>query len=292
MIQALLWMAILVPAQASATPAESGLASTRDTTDTSTQGSVLPESTPELTFEVTPGVWLLRIRGDASNGPDNAPDLRLDTQLGLTDLIPAFRGEAIVARGEWSVRLAGSTFNTSGSTTAEEYSRWGSVLLVPGLDFRSTFDMSYVAAEVRWRAWNPLGEETLTKENPLRLGIGPNVGVSWLDIDQSLSTFTQNVSNGHSWWSAWGGANLDFEFDMSRFISWMDSIRVHALVGVGGTPADGGIMWQAGGGVQFFFTHNIAASIGYRYEKYTLEDGDWKINPNFQGLFIGATVRF
>lgn len=292
MIQSLLWIAAILPAQASATATNTDSDSNVDSKSDSSQQAVLTESTPELTFEVTPGVWLLRIRGDASNGPDNAPELRFDTQLGLSDLVPAFRGEAIVARGDWSVRIAGSTFNTSGSTTAEEFSQWGSVLLVPGLDFRSTFDMAYVATEVRWRAWNPLGEDTLTKENPLRLGIGPNVGISWLDIDQSLSTFSQNVSNGHSWWSVWGGANLDFEFDMSRFISWMDSIRVHALIGVGGTPANGGMMWQAGGGVQFFFTHNIAASVGYRYEKYTLEDGDWKLNPNFQGLFIGATVRF
>ncbi|MAT80042.1 MAG: hypothetical protein CMJ29_00160 [Phycisphaerae bacterium] len=289
MIQSFLWIAAVLPLQASTTTVDD------QTTGDEARGqqqTVLTDETPELTFEFTPGVWLMRLRGDASNGPGNAPDLRLDTQLGLTDLVPAFRGEAIIARGDWSVRIAGSTFNTSGSTTAEEVSRWGSVLLTPGLDFTSSFDMSYVAAEVRWRAWNPLGKETLTKEHPVRLGVGPNAGVSWLDIDQSLSTFNQTVSNGHAWWTVWGGVNMDFEFDMSRFVSWMDSIRVHALVGVGGTPADGGLMWQAGGGAQFFFTPNIAASIGYRYEKYTLEDGDWKVNPNFQGLFIGGTIRF
>ena len=36
----------------------------------------------------------------------------------------------------------------------------------------------------------------------------------------------------------------------------------------------------------------VAASIGYRYEKYNLNDGDWSVNPNFQGLFLGATIQF
>ena len=252
---------------------------------------VLSDDSSELTFEITPGAWLLRIRGDASNGA-NAPDLNLDTQLGFSDLVTAFRGEAVIERGEWSVRLSGSAFNTSGSSTAEEFSQWGSIQLTPGLDFTSTFDMAFVSAEAGWRAWNPIGEATLSKEHPLRLGLGPHVGISWLDIDQSLTASGETVSNGSAWWTVWGGANLDFEFDMKRFISWMDSIRVYAMGGLGGTPVDGGFMWHAGGGVQFFFTPNIAASVGYRYEKYTLNDGDWNVNPNFQGLFLGATVRF
>ena len=101
------------------------------------------------------------------------------------------------------------------------------------------------------------------EEHPLRLGLGPHVGISWLDIDQSLTASGETVSNGSSWWSVWGGANLDFEFDMKRFVSWMDSIRVYAMGGLGGTPVDGGFMWHVGGGFQFFFTPNIAASIGY-----------------------------
>ncbi|MCH2134268.1 MAG: hypothetical protein MK116_11005 [Phycisphaerales bacterium] len=254
--------------------------------------ATLVDQEPELTFEFTPGVWLLRIRGDASNGPGDAPDLRLDTQLGLTDLNAAFRGEAVITRGDWSVEIAGSTFNSSGTTIAEEVSRWGSVLITPGLEFTSTLDMAFVAAEVKWQAWTPLGEAKLTEANPLRLSVGPHVGVSWLDIDQDLTTAFQTVSNGHAWWSVWGGGQLEFEFDMSRFISWIDSIRVQAGAGLGGTPVDGGFMWHAGGGVNVFFTPNIAVTIAYRYEKYSLEDGDWKINPNFQGLFLGATVQF
>ncbi len=271
--------------------ASDGVSSEPATSQTMDDGPVLAKNTPGLTFDITPGAWLLRIRGDASNGA-NAPELKLDTQLGLTDLVTAFRGEAVIARGNWSVRISGSTFNTSGSTTAEEFSEWGSIQLNPGLDFTSTFDMAFASAEVGWKAWNPLGEDMLTEENPLRLGFGPHVGISWLDIDQTLTASGETVSNGSAWWSVWGGVNLDFEFDMKRFVSWMDSIRVYAMGGLGGTPIDGGFMWHAGGGFQFFFTPNIAASIGYRYEKYSLNDGDWNVNPNFQGLFLGATIQF
>ena len=253
---------------------------------------VFSETDGELTFEFTPGVWLLRIRGNASNGPGDQPDLRLDTQLGLTDLITAFRGEAVISKGDWSVRLAGSTFDSSGSTTAEEFMQWDTILLSPGDDFTSTFDMSFMAAELQWELWNPLGQDRLTEEHPLRLGMGPHVGISWIDIDQTMTSGLQTVTNGSAWWSIWGGANLEFEFDMKRFVSWIDSIRVQAMAGLGATPIDGGLMWHAGGGAQIFFTPNISASIEYRYEKYTLEDGDWNLAPNFQGLFLGATFRF
>ncbi|MCH2153977.1 MAG: hypothetical protein MK089_11620 [Phycisphaerales bacterium] len=266
----------------------------QDTTPASSvdQGPVLSESDSELTFDFTPGVWLLRVRGKASNGPGNQPDLRLDTQLGLTDLITAFRGEAVISKGDWSVRIAGSTFDSSGSTTAEEFMEWGNIALSPGDDFTSTFDMSFMAAELQWELWNPLGKKTLTDEHPLRLGMGPHVGISWIDIDQTLTSGLQTVSNGSAWWSIWGGANLEFEFDMKRFVSWIDSIRVQAMAGLGATPIDGGLMWHAGGGAQIFFTPNFSASIEYRYEKYTLEDGDWNLTPNFQGLFLGGTIRF
>mgnify|MGYP002020032448 CR=1 FL=1 len=266
----------------------------QDTTPASAvdQGPVLSESDSELTFDFTPGVWLLRVRGKASNGPGNQPDLRLDTQLGLTDLITAFRGEAVISKGDWSVRIAGSTFDSSGSTTAEEFMEWGNIALSPGDDFTSTFDMSFMAAELQWELWNPLGKKTLTDEHPLRLGMGPHVGISWIDIDQTLTSGLQTVSNGSAWWSIWGGANLEFEFDMKRFVSWIDSIRVQAMAGLGATPIDGGLMWHAGGGAQIFFTPNFSASIEYRYEKYTLEDGDWNLTPNFQGLFLGGTIRF
>ena len=255
-------------------------------------GSMLTGTDEELTFDFTPGVWLLRVRGNASNGPGNQPDLRLDTQLGLTDLITAFRGEAVISKGEWAVRLAGSTFDSSGSTTAEAVMQWGNILLSPGDDFTSTFDMSFMSGELQWELWTPLGGQKLTEEEPLRLGMGPHVGISWIDIDQTLTSGLDTVSNGSAWWSIWGGANLEFEFDMKRFVSWIDSIRVQAMGGIGATPVDGGLMWHAGGGAQIFFTPNISASIQYRYEKYTLEDDDWNLTPNFQGLFLGATFRF
>ena len=255
-------------------------------------GPVLTGTDAELTFEFTPGVWLLRIRGNASNGPGEQPELRLDTQLGLTDLITAFRGEAVISKGDWSVRLAGAGFDSSGSSTAEEFMQWGDILLSPGQEFTSTFDMTFLAGELQWELWNPLGEKKLTDENPLRLGMGPHVGISWIDIDQTLTAGLDTVSNGGAWWSIWAGGNLEFEFDMKRFVSWIDSICVQAMAGIGATPIDGGLMWHAGGGAQIYFTPHISASIQYRYEKYTLEDGDWNLTPNFQGLFLGATFRF
>ena len=170
--------------------------------------------------------------------------------------------------------------------------QWGNILLSPGDDFTSTFDMSFMSGELQWELWTPLGGQKLTEEEPLRLGMGPHVGISWIDIDQTLTSGLDTVSNGSAWWSIWGGANLEFEFDMKRFVSWIDSIRVQAMGGIGATPVDGGLMWHAGGGAQIFFTPNISASIQYRYEKYTLEDDDWNLTPNFQGLFLGATFRF
>ncbi|MDG2095702.1 MAG: hypothetical protein P8J89_10585 [Phycisphaerales bacterium] len=293
MIPTTLCLLMVLSMQASSDEVSDSGSSTSEPTisQTTDTGPILSDDVPELTFDITPGAWLLRIRGDASNGV-NAPEMKLDTQLGLTDLVTAFRGEAVIARGDWSVRISGSTFNTSGSTTAEEFSQWGSIQLSPGLDFTSSFDMAFASFEAGWKAWNPLGEDQLSEEHPLRLGFGPHVGISWLDIDQSLTASGETVSNGSSWWSVWGGATLDFEFDMKRFVSWMDSIRVYAMGGLGGTPIDGGFMWHVGGGFQFFFTPNIAASIGYRYEKYNLNDGDWSVNPNFQGLFLGATIQF
>ena len=62
MIQALLCMAVLVPAQSTTATTDANTTSSGDTAATSTQDSVLPDNTPELSFEVTPGVWLLRIQ--------------------------------------------------------------------------------------------------------------------------------------------------------------------------------------------------------------------------------------
>ncbi len=251
--------------------------------------AVIPTDTP-LRFDLDAGTWLVRLKGEGSNGGETLQfGEDSNDALDLGNLQGLFRGEMTIARDPWAVRVMGTHGSWSGTAAPTTPATWGGQALTPGNTYASSFDMSWFAMEGHWYpiAWQGDGRrDTL---DPVDLRFGPHVGVAWIDVDQSLGA----VSNGASWWSAYGGAELMLDVDLRPFTSLVHSMSVGAGGSIGGTPSQGGLFYKVRGGLTLHVTPNIGATVGYRLMEYkNLRDGDWDISPSFPGLFIALNVTF
>jgi hypothetical protein len=243
-----------------------------------------------LRMDLDLGAWLVRAKGDGSNG-GNTLDFGDDTDnsMGLGNLQALFRGELTLSQDPWAVRVMGTHGSWDGTANLADGTTWGGQALLPGVDYDASLDMSWLAVEGHWFPIALRGDGRRDTTEPIELIFGPHLGVSWLDIDQSLA----GVTNGSSWWGVYGGAELSLDVDLRPFTSLLHGLSADVGGSVGGIGADGGLFYKVRGGLTLHITPNVGATVGYRLMEYhDLKDGDWDISPSFPGLFIGMNVRF
>jgi len=252
--------------------------------------SVASTAEAPLRFDLDVAAWLVRLKGDGSNGGATL-QFGEDTSdsMGLGNLEGLFRGELTIGRDPWAVRLMGTSGSWNGTTNLGAGTTWGGQPILAGVDYPASFDMSWLAMEAHWYPTAWLGDGRRDTRDPVDFRFGPHVGVSWIDIDQSLGS----VRNGGVWWTAYGGAELMLDIDLQPYTPLLHSMSVGAGGSIGGAASDGGLFFKVRGGLTLRFTPNIGATVGYRLMEYrNLKDGDWDISPSFPGFFLSANVTF
>ncbi|MCP4760107.1 MAG: hypothetical protein GY894_08900 [Planctomycetes bacterium] len=243
-----------------------------------------------LRMDMDLGAWLVRVKGEGSNGGDT---LQIgddtDNSMDLGNLTALFRGELTISKDPWAVRVMGTHGSWNGTANLAAATTWGGRALLPGVDYDSSLDMSWLAFEGHWYPITLQGDGRRDTTEPIELLFGPHLGITWLDIDQSLA----GVDNGASWWTVYGGAELSLDVDLRPFTSLVHGMSVDVGGSVGGTGSNGGLFYKVRGGLTLHVTPNFGATVGYRLMEYkNLTDGDWDISPSFPGLFIGLNVSF
>ena len=254
-----------------------------------------------LSIDLQVGAWLTRIDGTASNGGPGANFLNFRDgfrSLGLDELAATFRGELTVSSGEWGGRLMGAYGKWSGEANVQGATQWGGQTLTPNTPYDSSLEMSWMGFELLWNPWVAEGDGDRNTLDPLEITLGPNVGVNWLHVDQSLDTNGGTVENTGSWWTVYGGAQLAARVDLRPYTSFLHSMEVGVGGSVGSTVSNGGIFFKVRGGLALNFTPNIGAEVGYRlmeYKDLTQDVGggrQWDLSPRFPGLFVSLNISF
>ena len=264
------------------------LAESESPDETQTNFAALGETPLRMNLDV--GAWLVRAKGTASNrgaelqmGDDTSSSLDLGNLRGL------LRGELTLAKDPWAVRIMGTHGSWSGTANLANTTTWGGQTLTSGVDYDSSFDMSWMAVEGHWYPVILFGDGRRDTVEPVEFLFGPHVGVTWLDLDQSLA----GVDNSASWWTAYAGADVLLDIDLRPFTSLLHGVSVDFGGSVGKTISGGGLFYKVRAGMTLHITPNVGATIGYRLMEYHgLEDGSWNIAPSFPGLFVGANVTF
>jgi hypothetical protein len=259
-----------------------------------------PLSESTLRLDVAAGVWLPRLLGDVTLGP-NGTKLDVQDDLGMDDLEPSFSGSLALGRGEWQVRVDGFDFSTAATTTfiapGGAPAVYGPLILNTGDVISSSFDMTSFSAELGWWPLHPCECGKVMSNGELckvdfRLGLLG--GFRYLDIDQSVNQIgVGQVDTGGEWTVLHGGLMLDLFYDVKDIWPIVEAFEIYAAASAG--PAlggDGGFMYQVRTGFLLHFTANASFMFGYQIVNIDAENGDFELNAGPQGLFIGGAVRF
>ena len=253
-----------------------------------TAEAVARDAAAPLSFSVTPGVWMIRLRGESSWG---GSDLTFDDRLGLDDMEPSFRGEFRVGRDDWGIWVMGTTFSTSGSGAFATNGTWSGLNYAAGQQFESSFDRTNVAIEGQWNPIDLIGEPNA--HIPLYLTLGGHVGGVFTHMKQTLDFGGNATEAKGEYASLYGGLQLLMRMDTMDRLSWLHHIDFNLSGSAGATLGhDGGTMWQVRADLRFFFTEHIAFLFGYRLLELNVSDDDYEANPSLQGLYVGATIEF
>lgn len=253
-----------------------------------TAEDVAQQAAAPLTFSITPGVWLVRLRGDSSWGGGS---LTYNDQLGMDELEPSFRGEFRVGRDDWGIWMMGTSFSTSGTGRFGRNGTWAGLDYAAGESNSSSFDMTNIAIEGQWNPLDLIGEPNA--HIPLFLTFGGHVGGLYTDMKQTLDFGGNATESKGEYASLYGGIQALLRMDTMDRLSWLHHIEFRASGSAGATLGhDGGTMWQVRADLRFFFTENIAVLFGYRLLELNISNDQYEANPSLQGLYVGATIDF
>ena len=106
----------------------------------------------DLRVEIVPTIWFPRMLGSYTIGPEGTSlDVETDTYLHDSEL--AFQGELDYRFDEWTIRILGSEFSTSGNGILSESARVDGVALAPGDDWESEYAQWSIGIEVDYAFW-------------------------------------------------------------------------------------------------------------------------------------------
>lgn len=261
----------------------------------------LPQAAePGLDFSLTPGLWLPRLKGDASFGAaGGAALINLDEMLELDDSEPIFGGELTMRIDDfWQVRLSGFDFSADSIGTFALYREFGDVTLWPGDRYRASVNLTSAALEVGADLFAVVGSAAPNRPSrEVDLRFTPRLGLRYAGVDQSLQRIGGNREDlSGDWLAIYGGMEMRLRYEPDGGLLDIPLARALLLeAGAGIGPAlggDGGSMWQIRAGATIEFTSNVGVMFGYRLVELDVEDGDWKFDAGLQGLFLAATIRF
>ena len=265
-------------------------------------------SSEDLRVEIVPTVWFPRLLGSYSFGPGGTSfDVETDTYLHDSEL--AFQGELDYRFDEWTIRILGTEFSTSGSGLLQGSATVDGVALAAGDDWSSEYSQWSIGAEVDYALWRPFADEPFSwsgenrrKDNTDQDGdylvdfrMGPRLGFRYLHVNQTFDSVSGGVSTSFDGGVAALvlGALVEIQFDTRPLISWLPRLSVEAGATVSPILAGGsGYLSSIEATLRPYFTHNASLILGFRLQGTAITSEEYEREGSVMGLVAGFSLEF
>lgn len=252
---------------------------------------------PRGQWEVIAGVWTPRAGGQTRFAQGSVNEIEVGTGMSLDDkeitpnLEIRYRPQT-----DWEIGFGGFLFSTkvSNVTFNGPDAQFGSVPLVSGESFSSSFDLDSAHLEVTYCGYRPFDRERDGGEADL--GLHPTVGVRWMNVrhDVERSGFGRERGGGDYGAVTFGG-QFRLHWAPEGGLAFIHGIGIEIAAAAGPAFGDGtGFIAQVRSGVRFEIVHNIDIMIAYRLLEMNVRDGSegYRLTGGLQGMFFTVGVRF
>ena len=248
------------------------------------------------------GVWLPRLVGNVELG---GPSIDLEDEFDLDSNEASLNLEFAIRKDEiWELWFGGFDFSTSVTGAfMGSGATFGSLVLSNGDPYRSTLDITSVAAELSVTVWRPFADghsremgtrnRTWDGHYGTDLRFSPQFGMRYIDVDQSVTTTAGTVDTGGEWLGVYAGMVMELDYRPMQRVPGFTLFRFRMSTALGPVlGGDGGFMWQirVGGTVQF--TDVFGVMVGYRLLQLNADNGSYTFNGGLQGMFLAGSIRF
>jgi hypothetical protein len=247
------------------------------------------ETEVEIEIDAAPAVWFARLVGDYSFGP-NGTLLDVETDTDLHDSEVVFTGALSFRRDDWTLRILGEHFSTSGIGNLAHSARVASVELPRGASWASRFETYSAAAELEYAFWQPYQS---TDSADLRLSA--RGGVVFQHIEQTFDATDFGLSaDGEANVVALAlGLSLAVEFDTTELIPGIDAVSIDAGFIAGPIIAGGsGYLGSLQANLRAHFTPQAALTFGFRLQGTDVTAETYHQRGSLMGVLAGVTFEF
>ena len=294
--------------KASATKAPAAPPSITATTAPSTAATTAPtnsffqfEGAP-IELQLNTALWLPRLRGNVTYGAAGAPNLDLSTALSLDALEPSFYGDINATWKNWTLRVTGTSFKSTGSIGATGAGSFGSTAFVAGQNLNSSFSYWTAGVEAESWLWRPFSKQEFpwldavaNESLPVDLRIFGQVGGRAFGIDQSLTNAATGSSSSFSetFGTAYAGGGFNIYFDTREALGFIKRFDVDVGIEAGPVwPGDGGLFMQINATGTAWLNNNVGVYFGYENLRQNVNTNDYELNSYIGGLIMGLSVKF
>jgi hypothetical protein len=253
-------------------------------------------------LDLTAGVWLARLRGNASFSPASSTRLDLNDTYGLDSMEAAFQGDLSILWRNWTVRLTGAEFSTDATQAASSAGAFGSTTFISGNTLRSSFDFYSWGVDVQSWLWRPLSKQEFPWQAPVAgenlggdlqfVGI---VGGRGFGVNQQVQNLTAGTSSTYdgTFGTVIVGGGVDVQVDLRDRVSFLDRVEFSATGTWGPAwPGDGCSETEVRAALTAWFCGNAGVFFGYRYVNLELAQGGYGFDGDVAGLFVGGSLRW
>lgn len=262
----------------------------------------------DLRVEIVPTVWFPRLIGTYEIGPDGT-ELDVETDTDLHDSELAFSGELDYRFDEWTFRILGSTFSTSGSGSLETSARVDGVVLGPGDDWSSEYDQWSIGAEIDWALWRPFADRPFPWSDPgtaagnvdpegdylVDLRIAPRVGFRYLELRQTFVSRSAGVDYlfDGSVAALVLGVIVDVRIDTRSLCSWLPEVSIEAGATASPLLAGGsGYLSSIEATLRGHLDGPVSLLFGFRLQGTSFTSEEYRRVGSVMGVLGGVAIEF
>ena len=255
-----------------------------------------------IELQLNTALWLPRLRGNVTYGSAGAPNLDLSTALSLDALEPSFYGDINATWKNWTLRVTGTSFKSTGSIGATGAGSFGSTAFVAGQNLNSSFSYWTVGVEAESWLWRPFSKQEFpwlaavaNESLPVDLRIFGQVGARAFAIDQSLTNAATGSSSSFSetFGTAYAGGGFNIYFDTREALGFIKRFDVDVGIEAGPVwPGDGGLFMQINATGTAWLNNNVGVYFGYENLRQNVNTNDYELNSYIGGLIMGLSVKF
>ncbi len=253
-------------------------------------------------MQLNTALWLPRLRGNVTYGGASAPNLDLSTALSLDAMEPSFYGDIGATWKNWTLRVTGTSFKSTGSIGATSNGVFGSTAFAAGQNLNSSFSYWTAGVEAESWLWRPFSKQEFpwldavaNESLPVDLRIFGQVGGRAFGIDQSLTNAATGSSSSFSetFGTAYAGGGFNIYFDTREALGFIKRFDVDVGIEAGPVwPGDGGLFMQINATGTAWLNNNVGVYFGYENLRQNVNTNDYELNSYIGGLIMGLSVKF